>query len=395
MKLRRTAWLATAVAAFSLPGRTQEPTPTDWHEVVRDAAEHPRFALRRAAAGKLAKAGDEAVPAIRAYQESAGRNALPLVVVDAIAGSGVAGTATEALLEAWAKDESFYWRSQALGGLAQRAVERVLPVFRRAVDDPSHLYRIEGARGLLAVGDGAADDLRVSALLADADPRTRLRVALMLLEAGKPTGIGEIVAAVDGASRRFLDDAWGAREALFALQELRRLTGHDWTAALDEDPAAQQKARDAVHAWAREQLPSWEPTERAGPSLDAVGGVEVRSCRNGDLFLRWAANGEAIVGLDPVRSARMDDVALAALMADLADITGVATHGTVVCDYLRLYVPARPGQKAEDVHHKAAPSALPPAVHEWLKALAGALDETHGARLTQRLGQFAATDRNR
>lgn len=382
------------VLACASPSTAQDTDPTDWADAVRKAAEHSRFAVRRAAAGKIAQAGDAAVPAIVAFQNEAGPTKIPLLLVDAMAKSDVTGPMTEALLESWAKDVDFYWRSQALGGLARRAVEHALSLFRRAVDDASHLYRIEGARGLLAVGDGAADDLRVRALLADEDPRTRLRVGLMLLENGDTAGVGEIVAAVRGADRAFVDDPWGGRDALWALRELKRITGKDFTAALGGEGDERKAALEGLADWARETRPGWEPEPRRAQTVRAIGGVEIRSCRNGDMFVRWTDDGTVLVGLDPLRPVRADKEALARLLDGLPELAGVETHGTVICDYVRLVVPPPADGGMAEVHHKAAPSALPGPVHEWLKALADALDETgEGARLRERLGQFAATER--
>jgi hypothetical protein len=373
------------------PLAAQEAPSEDWAAVVETAVSHRRFAIRRAAAGRIAQGADAAVPALRAHAAAEGQDSLPLELVEAIATSPATGPAIEALLEEWAADRSFFWRAQALGGLARRGIARLAPVFRRAVEDPSHLYRIEGARGLLAVGDEDGDRGRVRALLDDPDPRTRLRVALLLLEIGDRTGTGAILAAVDGAGRRFVDDAWGAREAVFALREVRRIIGRDFAAALDEDGDEREAALVAVRAWAGVA----GPAHPSPPEPEAVGGVEIRSCRNGDLFLRWTADGRFFAGLDPLEPLAVPDRDRGALEAALPGLAGVAIHGRVVCDFARLYVPASPGGDRPEVHHKAAPGALPPAVLEWLKTLASSLDESgEGPRLRSRLGQFAASDRD-
>src|SRR5690606_20502820 len=214
------------------PSESDAPAEPDLQAAARAAVEHPRYALRRAAAARLAQAGDAAVPVLRAHEAEIGRARIPLVLVDALASSTAGGEAIASLLESWATDLDFYWRAQSLGGLASRQVAAAGPLFRRAVDDPSHLFRIEGARGLLALGGGDSDALRVRSLLADEDPRCRLRVARMLLERGETAGVGEIAAAVRRADRRFVDDPWGEREALVALRELRRVRGEDLHAAI-------------------------------------------------------------------------------------------------------------------------------------------------------------------
>ena len=376
---------ATTVPATTVP---------DLRDAARTAVEHPRYAVRRAAAGKVALAGDAAVPALRALEAEIGRARIPLVLVDAVASSTAGGEALAGLIESWATDVEFYWRAQSLGGLALRAVDRAAPLFRRAIDDPSHLFRIEGARGLLAIGAGDADSLRVRSLLADEDPRCRLRVALMLLEHGDAAGVGEIVAAVRRAGRRFVDDPWGEREALFALRELRRIRAVDATAAIGSEPTERAAALDALIDFAKTANPLWDDRGDEPEPPPTIGGLEVRSCRHGDAFVRWTADGSAVIGLSPFRTVGLDGERFAALQRQLTELGGVATHGEIVCDYVRLLAPAA-GAGDADVHHKAAPRAVPEAFADWLKALAAALDEAGSAAVTAgRLEQFVPSGRD-
>jgi hypothetical protein len=360
-------------------------------DAVAKAVTHGRYAVRRAAAGKLARAGDEAVPAIRRHVAANGRDSLPLELVDALAQADGRGPAIEALLTEWATDRRFYWRSQALAGLARRGVAAARPLFDEALDDPSHLYRIEGARGLLAVASADDEDVtaRVRARLQDADPRVRLRVALMLLERGDGGGAEQIGEAVFGASRVFLDDRWGAREATLAVRELQRIAKLDVAAILGGNADEASAARQVLTAWIGGAAPSYVAPEVESPDSQPLFGVEVRSCRNGDLFLVAWPDGRVTTGLSPQREIKVE--ALEQLAPGSA-VDGIATHGAVICDFVRVYVPSTPGEPPR-AHHKAAPGSVPPPVLEWLKMLAASLDETEvGEPLSVRLGQFAPSD---
>ena len=377
-----------ATALLGLGAVAQEtPAAADWDRVATQAADHPRFAVRRAAAGRLAGGGDAAVPAIRRLIEARGKDAVPLEIVDAVARSEAHGPEVTALLRAWATDPAFYWRSQALQGLATGDAREHRELFRAALADPAHLYRIAGARGLLAAGV-AEDRGAVSALLDDPDPRVRAGIARALLAAGDASGAARLVEAVAGVERRFLDDAWGAREALETVRALEAAGLGDFSAAIGKEPAERAAALDALREWARgkgAELPEGD-TADGGPTF--TGGLEVRSCRHGDLHLRWTAEGIVRVGLDPTEDLELGDSAWPELLEQLAELRGSQVHGTVICDYVRL----KAVSDGHEVHHKVAPGAVPPALSEWLKRLATLFEESGSATLADglrsRLAQF-------
>ncbi|MCC6783519.1 MAG: hypothetical protein IT457_11820 [Planctomycetes bacterium] len=373
------AWFAVACAPLAAQ---------DLDAAVKNAIEHPRFAMRRAAATRLAQAGDGAIPPLRAYLAERARNVLPLELVDALARGG-GSEPTAVLLREWAGDREFFWRAQALGGLARRAHAEDRTRFREALADPSHLMRIEGARGLLAVAESDADRERVAALLGDEDPRCRLRVALALFAHGDARGVGEFVAAVEGQDRVFLDDPFGAREAQELVRALREL-GHDARAAVGEPGDARDAARAALRAWAREKHGDVVFDDTAArDAADFVGGLEIRSCRNGDLFLRWTATGRIVVGLAPLHEVPIDAKDFAVLQDTLRACAGVAVHGNVVCDFVRVRATTADGVA---IHHKAAPGSVPESLADWLKRTAADLERVGSATssrlLADRLPQF-------
>ena len=126
-KIPATSWSAAGTCTLWLVMAHVTPCPaqdTDWAAYVEKAHNHRRIMLRRAAARKVADAGAAAVPAVRAFQKKHGRDAIRMVLVSSYAVSKTADAATLGLLLEWAGDRDFYWRSQALKGLANRRRER-------------------------------------------------------------------------------------------------------------------------------------------------------------------------------------------------------------------------------------------------------------------------------
>ncbi|MFO1053748.1 MAG: hypothetical protein U1F36_16150 [Planctomycetota bacterium] len=361
----------------------------DLDGAIRTAIEGKRYALRRAAATKVAQAGDEAVPPLKAFVAEHDRNSLPLELVDAIARADSIGPAMRGLLREWSGDREFYWRAQALGGLARAADHSDTGRFRAALHDASHLFRIEGARGLLAVSGEKRDVEALHALAGDdPDPRTRLRIALALVAHDDRSAVSQIVDALRGADRKFLDDPWGSRELQEVLRTLRDL-GHDFGAAAGPAGPERDAAAKALVTWLG--IPDADLSPLADPpeATACDSGIEVRSCRNGDLFLRFSADGTLCVGLSPVKVMRVDQKALTDLRAALVPEVGTAVHGAVICDYLRLRIVVKDDALA---HHKCAPGAVPESLAAWLKRLAAVIEKTDAEAascpLTDRLAQF-------
>ncbi|MGE0143679.1 MAG: HEAT repeat domain-containing protein [Planctomycetota bacterium] len=385
---------ATVVSLFALAVSGAAQDSPDFARDLDNAIGHKRFAVRRAAAGKLAAAGDAAVPTLRSWLAEHDRNDLPLEVIDAIARHEPSGPATRDLLRELAKDREFYWRSHALSGLVRALDPADRARFRAAIDDPAHLFRIEGARGLIGLGFADGDESAVISLVSDHDPRVRLRVALALFGMGDRRAATEIALAIAGSSRVFLDDPFGAREATEAIRGLRDL-GVD-VEGLDADDAT---ARSAARARVFHVLGVKQDTLDVAASVGSLrepegmaavdGGLELRSCVRGDLFLRWTADGRFFEGLGPIREFSVPLEDWAAVRRELSELAGTAVHGVVICDYLRLRAAVKDDTLA---HHKCAPRAVPETLAAWLKRLLAILekdgDGANSQPLADRLTQF-------
>lgn len=331
----------------------------DWPSLVRKAHEHPRMMLRRAIANRIAKAGGEAVPAVRAWARDKGRNELGLQLVVAYQASRARDAATLGMLRDWATDRDFYWRSQALGALARFGQAEDRGRFETGTGDPSHLFRIEAARGLLRLGTpAAARELRRS----DPDPRARLEAALMLVQAGRHEALPSLVAALQ-QEHSFLDLPWAKLGALDAFKQLRKTLGEDHGYKAGAPVAENRAAIARIEAAAKARCgDAWQAVEPLAPDRrEYLGGLSIRSCRNGDYFLRWTAAGELIEGLAPELLAKPGEALLR--LSEAPPTRGDKIVGRVVCDYLRLVV----AQPETDI--KVAPSTLPAAVDTWLQDL--------------------------
>lgn len=381
----------------------------DWGKHVERACSSPRYGIRLAAAKKVAQGGDAAIPAVRAWTDENGVAALPVSLVEAIADDGGDGTAVLDALRGWASDRDFYWRAQALRGLAVRARAddalraKFAPLFAAHVDDPAWLMRTF-ARW---VDDEPTREFDVETAQGqvtrapETDPRARTKLAALRGDAR------ELFSAL-GDARTFLGDPWGKRRASEAIAALKALLGTDGGYRVD-DNAAGTSLPDAAKAgslagaeadrWAAAQRLAAAIADKDGggkpearsetdPKLAFLGGVELLSCKNGDLFLRWTADGLVQGGASPdcPTSLQIAPAAWQPLLRSSTTATLPAQNGVVVCDKMRIQLRPDLAQAA------VAPASLPEPIAEWLKQMAAAIEESGQTPLAdalrQRLGQF-------
>ena len=391
------------------PAQAPNADAEDWSKHVEKACTSPRYGLRLAAAKKVAQGGDAAIPSVLAWAGKNGVNSLPVALVEAIADSGGDGPMQIDALHAWALDRDFYWRAQALRGLALRARKdealrtKFAPVFAQFVEDPAWLMRtfarwmsfdpkhdfdVETAQGQV---------LRTT----ESDPRARTKLAALRGDAR------ELFFAL-GDARTFLGDAWGKRRAAEAIATLKTLLGTDGGYRVD-DSAAGASLPDAAKAGSlagaeadnavalarladaiaqRDGGGNPEFARIGDPKLTFLGGIELLSCKNGDFFLRWTADGLVEGGATPdcPTSLQIAPAAWQPLLQIAATASLPPQNGVVVCDKVRIQLRPDLAQAA------VAPASLPEPIAEWLKQLAAAIEESGQLSLAdalrQRLGQF-------
>lgn len=384
---------AAGAPADSAPGGAAAAGARDYARDVERACTDRRYGLRLAAARRVAEGAEAAVPAIRAFQREAGAEAIPVALVEAVADRAGDGDLVLQLLEDWARDRDFFWRAQALRGLALRAGDPALArrfgaLFRARADDPAWLVRVHARHGALRAAravspaDGSPAD-GPPAFPPDPDPRARTRLAAL---EGRPAELLEAL----GDRRTFLGDPWGRRRATEAFAALKEWAGTDCGYRPDEPFAANA---DAIAAWVRlvgdrtGRAPA-AVAPFADPETVFAGGIEVRSCRNGDLFLRWTDDGRVVQGLEAEPPVALGEASWQELRGELAALALPPQCGVVICDTMRFVPGAGREQSA------VAPDSLPAAAAEWLKQLAAAIEEAGNRELADalrdRLSQFAA-----
>lgn len=375
---------ALAIVLLAAAGVSQtKSTSTDWAALVEKAHEHRKVMIRRAVARKIAGAGDAAIAAVRAYEKKNGRSAIALELITAYARSTVGGPTTLALLEEWARDLDFYWRSQALQTLANRRLPRFRSLFESRLSDPSYLTRIQAGRGLCRLGVGRD---KVLSLLRDQNPMVRVRIAVCLVEEKDDSGLPTLVEALRQEGR-FFDYPWGQLSARTAYLTLRKIAGQEFGFQVGESAAKNAAAIDRFGEFAKRRLGSKliAPLQAFQDTRKYLGGVSVRSCRNGDLFVRLTTDHRVVFGLEAHTDVKLSRDAFQSVIAAIpAAAEGV--HGRVICDYLRIM------WKNPTVNQKFAPGHMGIKPTDWLEKLAAALEENGrgdlASQIQSRLNQF-------
>jgi hypothetical protein len=223
------------------------------------------------------------------------------------------------------------------------------------------------------------------------DPREETKVAALEF-ANRGTFLNGLVGAL-GDERTFLGesfDPWGrrrAQEAFTALQgRLGDGCGYRVDAKFADNKAAIDKLLQLGRAKTGREIAA--PNLLADPAVAFVGGIEVLSCRNGDLFLRWTADGALYAGLEPDKPLALPAATWQRMSAAAAPLRLEPQAGVVICDRLRLRLGKDSGDGA------IAPGSLPAPVADWLKQLVAAIEEAGdhalATALHDRLQQFAA-----
>lgn len=384
--------LLACVGAVSLAfwPKSQDPAAIDWTAAVDKACTASRYGLRLAAAKQVANGGGAAVPALRAFAQQKGQNQLPGSLVDAIADADGVDAALVELLREWAGNVDFYYRASALRGLALRAPK--LPERREELgklltsfhEDPAWLMRTTARFGSALLGNEAA------IALPESDPRARVRLGTLLLAHGRTPPLQTLVDAL-AEERSFLGNSWGkgcAEEAHIALKKWLGpahplANGGSFEGDVQKGIQAllgpcQQKSGQTLVM----------PTPVAARAVPIAGGIELLSCKHGDLHLQWTAEGLVQVGIDAAREVTIPAATWAGLWKDRTAVQLREGLGVVVCDSLRVC------WLAPESNVKIAPLALPPAAVNWLKQLAAGIEEAGESRLAadlrSGLDQFAA-----
>ncbi len=381
--------VAVAAPLLALWPRQQDPANIDWAREVERACTSQRLGLRIAAARKVAKAGALAVPAIRAFADKQGLNQVPSTIVDSLADDAPVDAPTIQLLIDWAKTSDFYWRSAAMRGLALKAphagaqTDELRQLFVAMHADPAWLMRTHARFGTALLGDPLA------AALPEDDPRAKVRLPMLLLLQDKPAPLQPLLDAL-ADERTFQADAWGQRMAFEAHKVLKAWLGDAHPLKDGGSFADIATGLQALLAPCRKKSGQdlTLPVARTDAATQFIGGLELLSCKHGDQFVQWTADGVVHLGIDAGVALQLPAPTWDALTKNCADLAITGDLGVVVCDSIRLRL------AAAQVHVKVAPASLPAAATNWLKRLAQAIEEAGEPRLAAAfragLEQFAA-----
>jgi hypothetical protein len=368
--------VATPAIAFWPKGQ-QDPGQADWTKHVRKACESRRYGIRLAAAKRVANGGDAAIAALTAYAKDKGQNAISSSLVDMIADAKVHQPKITALLTTWANDQSFYWRASAMRGLALRAGTAAnehgtwAKLFDRYTNDPAWLMRTHARFGAKLIG------LSDTKQQPELDPRARVRLARMLLENGQVPSLQPLI---DGLAdkRMFLGIPWGARLGQESKKVLNRwlaadfpkLTGGNTLESIAAILAAAKKKSGQSLA-----MPKPLKVDDHG----IIGGFEIASCKYGDQFVQWSADGTVRFGIDGSRTAKLPADKWQELLQQQSAIALDANAGVVVCDKLQMVV------VDAKIRVDIAPMSMPEPASDWLKRLALRLEEANEAAIAAKL----------
>lgn len=382
--------LAVASPLLALWPLGQDAAATDWAKEVERACTSPRYGLRLAAARKVAAAGPAAIPAVAAWAEQHGANALPSTLIDAIADQNHLDEPVLDQLVAWSRDRDFFWRANALRGLALRTPKTIgeraaelRALFAQFRDDPAWLMRTHARLGLALTGDDTA------LALPEDDPRARARLPMLLLQQGQVPPLQPLLDAL-ADERTFQTVPWAQQVASEVHKALKNWLGDDHPLAsggsFDDTPSGLQALRTACERKSGQTLAV--PPLRRDPEVVFAGGVEILSCKHGDQFVQWTDDGELWFGIDAAHALRLPAPIWDELSRERAALALADAHGVVVCDSMRLR------WLSPKVHSKVAPASLPTPTALWLKRLAAAIENAgetrRSADLRTSLEQFAA-----
>lgn len=322
---------------------TEEETRAKVEKYLRLAREG-RVAVRPQAARRLVQLGGPAREALRALVEAEGLAALGPYLVETLAEY----EDDELRAELWGAlgDRDFPWRGPAARSLALAPEPTEAVAFRSLLADLLWQVRRAALDGLRAL-DSHADLEPVRALLRDPEGAVRRAAAALAFDWGERGALRYLVEELSRVDAYFRIPL-GAQARFDATKLLSARLGSDFGFQPGKLPteAGNAQALAKLTAAARELAGEAWPAElppiaRLGQPVEgAVLGLELRSCRRGEFYLRWTEHDELWVGtgnaarlsLEPGTVARLAQE-ISALLEDLGE---ARTWGQAGCDLEQL-----------------------------------------------------------
>ncbi|HZN61825.1 MAG TPA: HEAT repeat domain-containing protein [Planctomycetota bacterium] len=297
---------------------------------------------------RLKDRGAEAVPALLAFVEKRGVNALSLGCTELF--GDIPDSRLAALCAKLVEDKNFYWRPAATRALADQKSSAHRDLLRRGLAD-----RLWGVRAAAALGLGALDDRdsteALRKALNDETYDVRAQAAKTLFGFGDESGLPVLVASLRSEAEWFdIDYGQIARED--ACNFLKKITKDDFGFKAWEPVDKRAPGLKRWEEWIAARIPDWKDRvpSRARPVADAAEyafGFELRSCRSGDYFFRIDSKNNFVVGYFNLARAALTAEERSAFDRQLDAVKGVdrsAPYGRGGCDFEQYYLASGPGK---------------------------------------------------
>ena len=300
-------WLLLASLALPLVtpvGHAQEATEEKSEETAAQKyvrlAREGRPVVRPQAARRLLELREEAIPILLSAsgQDGAGVAGLGKELV------AVLGEFDNAELRShlWTSLDNvdFPWRPSAAGSLAKTANASEAERFDAMLHDPIGKVRVAALEALRQLDRREATS-ELHKTLSDSDDVVRRRTAALLADWGDPCSLYWLIEDLNREDRFFaLRTGSLARYASLNLLKERLESTHEYSARKSPTDPANLAAVTAMRAELGalcKSAPELPEIARAGErSLTDVLGLELRSCRRGEFFLRWTSDDVLLVG---------------------------------------------------------------------------------------------------
>jgi hypothetical protein len=373
--------LVVATAALA-----QDSAPVVDRVVDRANHQNPYFSAQGLKA--LKAHGDAALPALERFIARRSVHALAPLVVEWL--GELPDERARTILRDVVRNRAFPWRPQAARSLARAPAGSDLDLLVGLATDPLAAVREAAllALGKVASQDPAARPAALKALDAGlADPlfEPRLAAAEALLQAGQRSPLPVLLDALR-VERRFFDLDFGVIARRRAWAALEPLVGP----GIAFDPSLPPERNEAAIAAIAAKVGAGESRSQAASAPlqadvgDAVFGIEIRSCRAGDQWVRLTAGGDLVLGhydlaIRKLRGARAEEIL--GLIRDLSSeekrdvrLDEGAYFGRPGCDFEKWYLPEESGLLRVTVGLEGRPEIL----RRIEVAVAAAVEEAFG-----------------
>lgn len=261
-------------------------------------------------------------------------------------------------------DVDFPWRPAAVSGLAITPRENEVAHFQGLLADRLSSVR---AISVYAWGKLAGNDQAIRPLLEDPDHLVRQQVAVALIENGHPEGLWWIFEELQRTDN-FFDQPTGRQARISAARLLTKhvddMAGYNGSRTPDHETNVEALAvlRKKITALAGERPEIADVATASGPITGERLGIEVRSCREGEYFLRWTDDDRLLVGQGNPLSIQLPEGMTAALMATARPTYAAkgdrGRWGEPGCDLEQVHVVLNDGARPETLNVMKGPEPV-------------------------------------